>query len=83
MKKLLVWLKASNRYKHIIGGAVVALLALSVYGAIYAAVVAASCLEYKDKASGNVWDWADWACTVGGGAIGAAVILLIKILISS
>ena len=83
MKKLLEWLNKSNRYKHIIGGAVVALMAISVYGAIYAAVVAASCLEYKDMASGNVLDWADWACTVGGGTIGAAVILLIKILISS
>ena len=81
MKKLLVWLKASNRYKHIIGGAVVALLALSVYSAIYAAVVAASCLEYKDKASGNVWDWADWACTVGGGAIVAVIIYIIMCMI--
>ena len=81
MKKLLEWLKASNRYKHIIGGAVVALLAISVYGAIYTAVVAASCLEYKDKESGNVWDWADWACTVGGGAIGAVIIYIIMCMI--
>lgn len=46
------WLKTSNRYKHLIGGFIVGLLALHPYAAIYAAAVAASCLELKDKLHG-------------------------------
>lgn len=38
---------------------------------IYAAAVAASCLELKDRLNGNLWDWTDWLCTVLGGSIAA------------
>lgn len=71
MNKILSFLSKSNRYKHLIGGFVVGVLALSPYGALYSAVVAASCLELKDKLSGCSWDWIDWGLTVAGAIIPA------------
>ena len=68
---------ASNRYKHLIGGFIVAALAGSFYAAVYAAVVAASCLELKDHLYGNTWDWLDWLCTLIGGVIAAIVFYIL------
>ena len=62
MNKIFSFFAASNRYKHLIGG---------FHAAIYAAAVAASCLELKDRLNGNLWDWTDWLCTVLGGSIAA------------
>lgn len=67
MNKILSFLKESNRYKHLIGGFLVGLCALSAFPAIYSAIVAASCLELKDKLHGGKWDWIDWTITVLGG----------------
>lgn len=64
---------ASNRYKHLTGGFIVAALA----GSFYAAVYAASCLELKDRLYGNPWDWIDWLCILLGGIIAAIVLHLI------
>lgn len=47
----------------------VGLCALSPWTAIYSAIVAASCLELKDRLHGSPWDWIDWLCTVSGGFI--------------
>ena len=41
MDKILLFLKTSNRYKHLIGGLLVGLFALGAIPAIYASVVAA------------------------------------------
>ena len=54
MNKIFSFFAASNRYKHFIGGFIVATLAGSFYAAIYAAAVAASCLELKDRLYGNL-----------------------------
>lgn len=78
MNKIFLFLKTSNRYKHLIGGFIVGLLALSPYAAIYAAAVAASCLELKDKLHGCQWDWLDWLLTFTGGALAALLWLIIK-----
>ena len=67
--KLKSFLMESNRYKHLIGGLLVGLCALSPWAAIYSAIIAASCLELKDKLHGCPWDWIDWACTGLGGFI--------------
>lgn len=67
MNKIISFLKKSNRYKHLVGGFIVGLCALSPWSAIYSAIIAASCLELKDKLHGCPWDWIDWACTVFGG----------------
>lgn len=53
MNKIFSFFAASNRYKHFIGGFIVATLAGSFYAAIYAAAVAASCLELKDRLYGT------------------------------
>lgn len=69
MNKIISFLKKSNRYKHLVGGFIVGLCALSPWSAIYSAIIAASCLELKDKLHGCPCDWIDWACTVFGGFI--------------
>ena len=48
MKKIIAFLKMSNRYKHLIGGLMVGLLGFTPWTAFYAAAIAASCLELKD-----------------------------------
>ena len=49
MNKIISFLKESNRWKHLVGGFLVGLCACSTFGAVYSAVIAASCLELKDK----------------------------------
>ena len=77
MNKIISFLKESNRYKHLIGGFLVGLCAMSPWGAVCSAVVAASCLEFKDRQHGCTWDWTDWACTVIGGLAAATLWLVI------
>lgn len=77
MNKIISFLKESNRYKHLVGGFIVGLCALGVWAAIYAAIVAASCLELKDKIRGCSWDWIDWGLTVIGGSIAAIIWLIL------
>lgn len=69
MNKIISFLSKSNRYKHLVGGFMVGLCALSPWTAIYSAIVAASCLELKDRLHGSPWDWIDWLCAVSGGFI--------------
>lgn len=71
------WFNTSNRKRHLLGGFIVSLLAFSPYAAIYAAMVAASCLELKDHLYGNKWDWTDWTLTVIGGAVASLVWLIL------
>lgn len=77
MNKIISFLKESDRYKHLIGGFIVGLLALTPWTAIYAAAVAASCLELKDKLKGCYWDWRDWILTLVGGGIAAIIWLFL------
>lgn len=77
MNKIFSFFAASNRYKHLLGGFFVAALAGSFYAAIYAAIVAASCLELKDRLYGNDWDRLDWLCTLLGGLLAAFVVYII------
>ena len=46
-------------------------------GLLYSSVVAASCLELKDKLKGGYWDWIDWIMTAVGGGIAAVVWLFL------
>lgn len=70
MKKIWNWLKTSNRYKHLIGGLVIGLIADDWYCAGLSGVGIASALEYKDRAWGGTFDWIDWGLTIGGVAVG-------------
>lgn len=76
--KIINWLKESNRYKHIIGGMFVTLSYIIVTkfipGEFIVSIIAAGCLELKDKLNGNKWDWIDFLVTVIGGEL---IILLL------
>lgn len=54
MKKILKWLKLSNRWKHLIGGVCIGLGADDDYCAAYAGLGVAASLELKDKLWGVV-----------------------------
>ena len=73
MKKIIDWLKQSNRGKHLIGGFGIGLLSDDLYCAGLAGIGVASALEFKDTQWGGKWDWIDWGLTVGGVAAGFAV----------
>ncbi len=77
MNKIISFLKKSNRYKHLIGGFLVGMIGCAPWAALYASIVAASCLELKDRLYGNKWDWTDWACTVAGGILAMAIWLIV------
>ena len=77
MNKIISFLKQSNRYKHLVGGFIVGICALSPWSALYSAAVAASCLELKDVLHGCRWDWIDWLLTVFGGCLSAALWLIV------
>ena len=77
INKVIAWFKQSNRYKHLIGGVVIGLLSNTFYCSAYAGIGIASALEYKDKQSGNIWDWIDLICTVAGSLIGYGIHYLI------
>jgi hypothetical protein len=62
------WVSESNRYKHMIGGAVLSL----IFG-IGGGICAAGCLEFKDvqwSGSWDSWDWADFFATIIGSVVG-------------
>ena len=77
MNKLIVWLRTSNRWKHLLGGLVVGCITGGAWSALVAVLASASCLEYKDKVHGCTWDWTDWSLTVAGGAAAAIIYLII------
>ena len=77
MKKIIAFLKNPNHYKHLIGEFIVSWLTASPYAGIYAAVVAATCLELKDRLYGNKFDLTEWLLTVVGGTIAALIWLII------
>lgn len=77
MDKIISFLKQSNRYKHLVGGFIIGICALSPWNALYSAAVAASCLELKDVLHGCQWDWLDWLITVAGGGFAALLWLFI------
>ena len=55
MKKVIAWLKESNRIKHLAGGVFIGLLANDYSHSLFGSVIAATCLEYKDRAYGGKW----------------------------
>lgn len=57
MKKFWNWFISSNHYKHFICGWIIGFGITGWFHSIYAVAIAASCLEYKDQAYGNNWDW--------------------------
>lgn len=70
MKKVIEWLSASNRWKHLVGGFLIGLGSDGWFCTLYAGAGVASTLELKDKAWGGKWDWIDWSLTVVGAVVG-------------
>ena len=80
--KFFEWFKASNRWKHFVGGIMIGLLSNTVYCAALSGIGIASALEFKDMQWGGKWDWIDWSLTVIGTAIGYLLrLLLLSIII--
>ncbi len=73
MKRIIEWLKSSNRWKHVAGGIVIGLGADDNYCAAYAGIGVAAALELKDKLWGGKWDWIDFGLTVGGVVVGRLI----------
>ena len=73
MKKLIKWLSVSNRWKHLVGGLIIGIFAFGLFTAMYAGVLTAGALEYKDRAHGGKWDWIDFALTVVGAFVGGLI----------
>lgn len=52
------------------GGVLIGICALDWFAALYAGILTAGALEFKDKAHGDKWDWIDFGLTVAGAAVG-------------
>lgn len=73
MNKVIAWIKASNRWKHLAGGFAIGVGAGEWFCAMYAGVGVAAALELKDKQHGGAWDWVDFAVTVAGVIVGRLI----------
>ena len=71
-----MWLKESNRIKHLFYAIPIGLVftILAVLGCAFG-------MEFKDKQYGNKFDWLDIAATMIGGAIGQVLQIILIMLI--
>ena len=71
-----MWLKESNRPKHLLYAIPVGLIftILAVIGCAFG-------MEFKDREYGNKFDWLDIAATMIGGAIGQLLQIIIILII--
>lgn len=68
-----MWLKESNRQKHLLYAGLVFTI-LAVLGCAFG-------MEFKDKEYGDKFDWLDIAATMIGGAIGQLLQIIIILII--
>lgn len=71
-----MWLKESNRQKHLLYAIPIGLVftILAVLGCAFG-------MEFKDKEYGDKFDWLDVAATMIGGAIGQLLQIIIILII--
>lgn len=69
---LINWFKQSNRWKHLLYGFLVSIIA----GLNFTLGCAAG-MEFKDRLHGGKWDWIDFGLTIAGGLAGSAIRLMI------
>lgn len=71
-----MWLKESNRQKHLLYAIPIGLVftILAVLGCAFG-------MEFKDKQHGGEFDWLDIAATMIGGAIGQLIQIVLILLI--
>ena len=77
MEDLIKWLMESNRWKHLVLGAVYGLFAMDWYSAIYGGAGVALALEFKDGQWGGKPDYVDAALTFVGTMAGYGIHALI------
>lgn len=70
--RIINWFKQSNRWKHLLYGFLVSIIA----GLNFTLGCAAG-MEFKDRLHGGKWDWIDFGLTVAGGLAGSAIQLTI------
>ncbi|WAX09275.1 hypothetical protein BT528P2_00024 [Bacteroides phage BT528P2] len=70
--RIINWFKQSNRWKHLLYGFLVSIIA----GFAFTLGCAAG-MEFKDKQAGGKWDWIDFGLTVAGAWFG----LMLRIVI--
>lgn len=69
---LINWFKQSNRWKHLLYGFLVSIIAGFAF-----TIGCAAGMEFKDRAWGGKWDWIDFGLTVAGAWFG----LMLRIII--
>ena len=77
--KLYEWLTASNRWKHLLCGAVIGAVCLCLWDALVASGCTGGAMEWKDKSWHGVWNWSDFGCTLAGGIIGHGLHALVAV----
>jgi len=70
MKKFLIWICASNRWKHVVGGMLIGMASDGVYCAALAGICTAGALEFKDYQWEGKPDWIDFMLTLAGVFVG-------------
>lgn len=71
-----MWLKESNRQKHLLYA-----IPIGLVFTILAVIGCAFGMEFKDREYGNKFDWLDIAATMIGGAIGQLLQIIIILII--
>lgn len=71
-KGIIEWFKQSNRWKHLLYGFLVSIIAGFAF-----TIGCAAGMEFKDRAWGGKWDWIDFGLTVAGAWFG----LMLRIVI--
>lgn len=79
MKKIWNWLRESNRWKHLLIGAMIGLLFDNLIGTTICVLLVACALEYKDKAYGGRWDWVDFSLTIAPALVVNGIKLLVML----
>lgn len=70
VKNFLNWMAASNRWKHLLLGLVIGLVADDAYCASLSGVCTAGAMELKDMQWGGKFDWIDFSLTMVGDFVG-------------
>ncbi len=71
--KAIRWIRESNRWKHLFGGAAIGALCDGWYCAALAGGVAGGAMEFKDRQWGGKPDWVDFALTLAGAVVGYGI----------
>ena len=71
-KGIIEWFKQSNRWKHLLYGFLV-----SIVAGLNFTLGCAAGMEFKDRLHGGKWDWIDFGLTIAGGLAGSAIRLTI------